>query len=177
MQTLVFSIFNTQLLHNLYRNCWLEKLLATVENPQSFKQEKDYYSTKPLAVLLMGKPSVIVTCQWKSHGPWETLSPPQGKPAGGRDKLQPQLGIGFVWQGRGWNGARGVFSAPRLKDSWCELQVTTPSQRPPFTAFISCLTVVSSIQGLSLINFPGIPTAPTHFWTSLSKRELSRLKR
>lgn len=164
MQTLVFSIFNTQRLHNLYRNCWLEKLLATAENPQSFKQEKDYYSTKPLAVLLTGKPPVIVTCQCKSHGPWETLSPPQGKPAGGGDEQQPQLGWSFEWQGRegvGW--CTESFLWTQTQGSWSELQVTTLSQELPFTAFISCFRVVSSIQDLSLINFPGLPIASNTF--------------
>lgn len=155
MQTLVFSIFNTQPLHNPHRNCWLEKLLATVENPQSFKQEKDYYSTKPLAVLLTGKLSVNVTCQ-SVEVTWAlgNILPTSGKASWGKGCTAASAGRRkhcTLRQGVGWSAWSSGWADLRAE----EIQFTTPFPGLPFTAFVSCLRVRSPTSRSFLSSISG----------------------
>lgn len=72
----------------------------------------------------------------------------------GEEALKVRQEVGWCTESFLWTQTQG---------SWSELQVTTLSQELPFTAFIFCFRVVSSIQDLSLINFPSLPIVSNIF--------------
>lgn len=119
--------------------------------------------------------SIIVTFQWKSHGPSETLSPPE-KPGGERDELNPLLGRGHIV----WWGGRGVVHLELLlgPDTKAEGEGFKWLAPPGATFYCFHFLLESrafSFQDLSLINFSAFLQPPTHSWASLNEEGLSQI--